>query len=180
MVPIGFIHWTAGFLEGEGSFTWRAHRTCRGGGLLVSAPQVQREPLDRLARHFGGNVIVQRQQRGKWQKCYSWNLGGSKGAALMMTIYSLLSPKRRAQARKALDGWKGAPGHSWHKAVMHCPYGHLYSGTIPIKGGNWKRTQRVCRICRMNDMRRSRLKRGITSSKVSPKCDRTRRLPLEP
>lgn len=51
------IAWAAGFLEGEG---WFAYRGSRGGQptdkMRVGAGQVNREPLERLQRMYGGRL----------------------------------------------------------------------------------------------------------------------------
>lgn len=88
------IEWAAGFLEGEGSFS--------GGGThgygRVSAPQVQRWPLEQLQKLFGGTIADYREKRNT----YHWWVTGSRARGVMMTLYSLVSPKRQEQIRAAL------------------------------------------------------------------------------
>lgn len=50
MVSTLDICWVAGFLEGEGSF-----QNVRSP--IVAVAQVQREPLERLQRLFGGKIL---------------------------------------------------------------------------------------------------------------------------
>ena len=45
------LYWSAGFLEGEGAFMKNGT-----GGIVVTASQVQKEPLDRLYKLFGGGM----------------------------------------------------------------------------------------------------------------------------
>ena|SRR5712692_241971 len=158
MISISAIHWIAGFLEGEGCFRWQANGRGRGGRVHVSASQVQREPLERLARYLGGNVLIQRPGCAKWQTCYAWNLGRAQAVGLMMTIYRLMSPRRREQILSTLTAWRKAPGHGWElRERFHCPYGHPYTKTITTKTC----TQRICQVCRRDDQRRFRAKQRV-------------------
>lgn len=51
------VAWIAGFLEGEGDFSYvPAHGKSHGGTQKVRATQVNREPLVRLAYLLGGAV----------------------------------------------------------------------------------------------------------------------------
>ena len=105
--------WAAGFLEGEGSFHFsnQSH-------LLVRATQVQREPLDRLVILFGGKVSEvirkdgKRGKNGVWSDFYDWNVYGQRAAGVCMTLYSLMSPKRKGQIKEALVKWRLRPGRA--------------------------------------------------------------------
>lgn len=88
------IAWAAGFLEGEGCFTWKDTE-------CIVAPQVQREPLSRLASLFGGTI---RDRHGRGQ--VEWAVSGSRARGVMMTIYSFMSPRRKEQIKRALSGKK--------------------------------------------------------------------------
>lgn len=85
------IGWVAGFLEGEGSFT---------GWTGVKAAQKQLEPLERLQALFGGSL----SRHGN--DMHIWQLYGARARGLMMTLYSLMSPRRKEQIRKQLHFWK--------------------------------------------------------------------------
>lgn len=94
------LAWTAGFLEGEGSFT--ADKCIPA----VVAVQVQREPLERLERMFGGRIRLRRPAQATWKPCHAWRLRGSAAAGLMMTMYGMLSQRRRQQVSTALAAWR--------------------------------------------------------------------------
>jgi hypothetical protein len=97
------IYWAAGFLEGEGTF-----QNPVGAGFRIAAPQVQREPLDRLQRMFGGGIgLYGRQKRLNHSDCHTWHISGRAAAAVAMTLYVLMSPKRKAQIEGALKRWRG-------------------------------------------------------------------------
>lgn len=102
------IAWAAGFLEGEGSFG----RYSRGNSCLrIRASQVELEPLERLQKLFGGHInsLPVRHPNGRIEKCQpisEWFLSGHRAAALMMTIYKFMSPRRQNKIKELLDHWK--------------------------------------------------------------------------
>jgi hypothetical protein len=105
------LYWAAGFLEGEGWFGWLSQKK---GKPAITCPQVQREPLDRLVRIFGANVYLRKGQRriGKYEingSMWCWQTSGRKAAAIMMTLYCLMSPKRQKQIHSTLEKWKANP-----------------------------------------------------------------------
>lgn len=95
------IEWTAGFLEGEGSFL--------ESGARILAAQVQREPLERLQKYFGGGICLRTKQKGTHSPCFLWHLAGSKAVGLSMTIHSLMSPRRKGQIERMLKTWRSKP-----------------------------------------------------------------------
>ena len=109
------IGWSAGFLEGEGSFCSST------GSQRVQAGQVQRDPLARLQRLFGGSVSPLRANG-----MHYWCLYGEKARSVMYTVFALMSPKRRAQIRSALSSWLTSPPFRQHRT--HCRHGHPYIG----------------------------------------------------
>ena len=138
------ILWAAGFLEGEGSFS--SSRTTPA----VTAVQVQESPLLRLKEIFGGTIRMLRVKNPKHSDHYRWEAGGSRAVGVMLTIYSLMSSKRRLQIDKSITRWKNAPGSNAHNRVKtHCPKGHPYSGENLViqktRGGRGQK--RMCRIC---------------------------------
>jgi hypothetical protein len=169
MITVPQIHWIAGFLEGEGSFQWRVNartnRPSRGGSLIMSATQVQREPLDRLAGILGGTVsAVKRSPRARCteQDVHQWYLCGKIAAGAMMTLYSLMSPRRQTQIRTAFAGWHAAPGHDWRlRTVHHCKYGHPYTKTVTNHREGW--TQRICSVCQRDRQQRLRARKRAQS-----------------
>ena len=85
------VAWAAGFIEGEGSFFKN------GGGLTVRATQVQKEPLERLQKWFGGSVLLQGQPIWKWTVC------GDRARRVVQLTYPWFSPRRQEQVDRALD-----------------------------------------------------------------------------
>lgn len=94
------LGWVAGFLEGEGSFL--------DGGrarLRVQATQVEEAPIQRLIALLGGKAWLCRTRHGA-QPIWAWTLRGAAAAGLMMTLWVLMSPRRRDQIETALASWK--------------------------------------------------------------------------
>lgn len=91
------LEWAAGFLEGEGSF-----QRC-GSSEAIYCRQVNPEPIHRLQELFGG-VIAQRLPGDRFGKQVQleWHCTGARARGVMLTLYSLLSQKRKEQIKKAL------------------------------------------------------------------------------
>jgi hypothetical protein len=139
------IAWAAGFIEGEGCFGAYSN-----SGVSLTVPQVQREPLERLQRLFGGN-IRQASHTNTGKPLHRWGVFGMPAAAATMTVFSLLSPRRKDQAMALLDKWKSAPGHK-NLQKTHCPKGHEYTAE-----NTYRRTKnpewRTCRACTLDAVR---------------------------
>lgn len=87
------LAWAAGFLEGEGTFGFYSH------SQSIRAPQVQREPLERLQRFFGGTVTARKNPY-----LNVWTVCGPRARGVMLTLYVMMSPRRREQIKAALGG----------------------------------------------------------------------------
>ena len=98
------LGWVAGFLEGEGSFTLTAAKHPR-----VIAVQVAHEPLDRLFMFFGGSICEKKPNGFGKKPLRSWAVNGAKAVGIMMTLYPIMSPERKAQIKRTLAAWKSTP-----------------------------------------------------------------------
>lgn len=159
------LAWVAGFLEGEGSFYFK-----KGGKpseILVSVVQVQKEPIERLLKYFGGACYLATQDKRKRYKytCapqWNWRLNGYRAAALMMTLYVFMSPKRQDQIIAALDHWKSAKSTRRPRTSPFCLHGHVLAEVGTTKKG-------ACRACKRKDdlaayhRKRERLRSGVDS-----------------
>jgi hypothetical protein len=80
------VPWAAGFLDGEGCFTFTSPLQ-RAGGVtrypLLQASQLVREPLDVLASMFEGRVYPLRSVAGR--RMYQWHLTGTSQIAYALT-----------------------------------------------------------------------------------------------
>lgn len=97
------LAWAAGFLEGEGSFkgAWTKGNQTRAGYRKtegVEASQVQREPLERLQKFFGGSIGEYKHAakvRCKSSVFYKWHISGCRARGVMMTLFMFMSPARQ-------------------------------------------------------------------------------------
>lgn len=129
------LAWLAGFLEGEGSFGFTQSSAC------VSAKQVQRWPLEVCLRIVGGRINSSPKPTPTSQPFFTWAVGGRIAAGLMMTLYPLLSPRRKQQIDAVLVRWRSRPAGT--KYQKFCKRGHLFS---PENVYHSKR-QRACKLC---------------------------------
>jgi hypothetical protein len=101
------IAWAAGIFEGEGTCPRRSksNRT-----TTASVTQKDLWLLHRMQSLFGGTVRQYPQKEGTYGR---WSCSGERARGFVMTIYTLMSPRRRAQIRAALFtdypvAWQGA------------------------------------------------------------------------
>lgn len=140
-VDVRDLHWAAGFLEGEGCFHFS-----KAKHLQVSVAQVNKEPLDRLRRVFGGGSIYlhrhDKEDHPNWNAIYRLSFVGNRAAGICMTLFPMMTIKRQGQIRVALNGWKAkrVKGIYAHK----CTNGHPYTEDNVYL---WK-GKRLCRTCR--------------------------------
>ena len=90
MINIGDIKWATGFLEGEGSF-----RLTQCNSPVVSVNQVQKWPLKKINSIFPGRIIPVKGDGKNKQNSWMWYLKAKDSIQLMMTIFILISPKRK-------------------------------------------------------------------------------------
>jgi len=90
------LEWAAGFIEGEGSFNKI------GNSAAIQVAQVNPDPLIRLHSLFGGRISLYPRKNPKHQAIWRWFVYGARARGITMTLYSLLSEKRKEQARAIL------------------------------------------------------------------------------
>lgn len=90
------LHWAAGYCEGEGYFGWT------GTTQRVTVDSVDPEPTERLLHLFGGAIYEIPPRKPTWSPKQNWAINGSRARGLMMTLYPLLSNRRREAIRRAL------------------------------------------------------------------------------
>jgi len=131
------LGWLAGFLEGEGSFSGPR------GNTRVVAWQVQAEPLEHVQRLIGGKIRYLRRHTAKaaHSDVHTWWITGPHARGVMMTVYSLMSPKRQGQILEALAYWRAAIPQG---KVTECIHGHMYT---PENTYTYADGRRACRTC---------------------------------
>lgn len=133
------LHWAAGFIDGEGSFS-----RC-GGTIAVQAVQVEIWPINKLYDLFDGgiNTFQRKEIKSNGGVYYRWNAYGPRAAGIMLTLHPLLSPKRQGKIEELLDWWMKLPGH--HRPYKtHCKHGHPYS---PENTYVYRSGKRWCKAC---------------------------------
>ena len=114
------IGWVAGFLEGEGCF--RSEGSA-GKTPRIDATQVEYSPIARLIDLFGGHSWLEERQKPFHQPAYKWYLRGPMSIQVMMTIYPLMSPKRKKEIERCIKNWRDAKGRSLPPRTT-CNNGH--------------------------------------------------------
>ncbi len=150
------LMWVAGFLEGEGSFSLKT-------SLQVAAAQVQLWPLERLVKLFGGSIFTEKtpQDRGR-HNCSQWYIHGHVAAGVMMTLFTLMSPRRQAQICTSLQ--KRMTQKIANKYRTHCPHGHEYR-LIKHIAIQKNRRHRYCPTCSNESHKRwLQQKRTVTNA----------------
>ena len=103
-ISVRDIAWAAGIYEGEGSCSGPT-RHCR---THVVALTQKGEWLPReLQSLFGGCVYAYEYaatSERPARKYHYWKLTGPRARGFLMTIFAFLSPRRRSQITKALQG----------------------------------------------------------------------------
>lgn len=146
MIDLRELYWAAGFLEGEGCFSRGTPK--QPSGIQIRACQVNPEPLVRLQKCLGGAINgPHRGHRINQSPIYDLAAYSMRAAALMMTLFCLMSQKRQGQMRIAIEGWrKTKPRQDKRK---FCPHGHPYdeANTVYRLTNGGKYLSRGCREC---------------------------------
>jgi len=148
MVTTVDLAWAVGFLEGEGFLYSRKD----SGTMILAANQVERWPLDRLLRIFGGRISARGTQNPRWQPQWKWEICGPRAVGILFTLYCDLSPKRQAQIREALRRWRTFPAHA--SVRNNCVNGHVYTKKSTRMVVMFGKLARRCRICATASHRR--------------------------
>lgn len=135
------VNWIAGFLDGEGWFGFSQRR------IGVTVVQKDDWPLLKLQAMIGGKIRLVNSHRSKNGinfKYWRWEAHGALAAGVMMTVYSLISPRRQQRIRNTLDFYKSIGRRGKHYGQMtHCTHGHEYTPENTLQ----KKNGRQCREC---------------------------------
>jgi hypothetical protein len=147
MITTKEISWAAGFLEGEGCFQG-AKRTYGSLQISVEAAQVQKEPLERLHKMFGGTILQKVPSKASLGNSpyYQWYIHGRRAIEVMMTVYCLMSPKRQAKIQEIIKDWKAFTYRSGPQKQTCVSGQHAW---IPENISTWNyNKQKYCNKCR--------------------------------
>jgi hypothetical protein len=163
MLDLKELYWAAGFVEGEGTFG--AGRNSTGTWLHFDISQVELEPLLRLQKCLGGRIYGPYRKHPQRKPIYQMSIAPAAGA--MMTLWPLMSKKRKDQIASALKKWRNVPVEGSTRKV--CINGHPFDGNSTILSTTKKRpyVMRICRICR-NDRAKAAYRRNQARILGSP------------
>jgi len=109
--------WTAGFLEGEGSFCPMSGSDKRA---RVQANQNEREPLERLLQLFGGRIYKLRKRDH-----YVWMLRGVRAEVFLKQLLPMMCRRRQGQIQRTLQSAFSVEHGSTERYAQHS---HLRKG----------------------------------------------------
>jgi hypothetical protein len=140
-------------MEGEGSFGWNKGNNCP----TIVCGQVDLEPLLRLQTVIGGNLYKRKvgaRALPNAKPLHALQLNGVPAISVMMTLYSMMSSRRKARIEEILAKWKGTPVSSGVlvRNLGVCKNGHKFEGDNIIYAKSGKRR---CRRC-VNDWQNKR------------------------
>ena len=124
MISIRDIAWFAGLYEGEGSVLVESTRLAP----RLRIDMTDRDVLERAAVMTGGRIHgyeskTRQELHPQWKPAYSLVVNGPAAIGWLMTIYSLLGMRRRAQIRKAVNYWRARKRQPGGWTAHHARYG---------------------------------------------------------
>jgi hypothetical protein len=132
-------------MEGEGCFGWNKGKNSPS----IVCGQLDVEPLLRLQSVIGGNLYkrkVPAKSLPNAKPLHALQLNGVPAVSVMMTLYSMMSARRKARIEEILAKWKETPVTSG-VMVRHlgvCKNGHKFEGDNIIHAKSGKRRCRRC------------------------------------
>ena len=101
MVNVRDLIWLAGYLEGEGSFTFNKRTP------VLSLVTTDEDVADRVASitswHTSGPYLYPKTNRKPFWRV---QLAGAQAVGWMMTLYGFMGTRRRGQIRYVIEQWK--------------------------------------------------------------------------
>lgn len=101
MATVADIRWLAGYLEGEGCFTFTGGKY-RYPRIVVES--TDEDVIQRVVKLWGNKARA--VQHGKHKVGYSVASTCAKAAGWMMTLYPLMGQRRQARIREVLTNWR--------------------------------------------------------------------------
>jgi len=100
------LHWLAGFLEGEGCFSWvRPSQSNRRkhGAPMITATSTDEDIIRRVASMLCTTVLRQEPRAEKYKAVYSTRAYSAAAAGYMMELYPLMGLRRQQKIREILQ-----------------------------------------------------------------------------
>lgn len=131
------VAWAAGFFEGEGNISFG-----QCGGVKINVQQINKEPLDKLARLFGGVIrgpITPKNPKAR--PYYSWNL--SLNSEVNNFVWKLSPWLSEEKLSKSLNMIEFKINMAEYR-VEYCRNGHIRSEGNKFIANNGKTRCRPC------------------------------------
>lgn len=105
------IAWLGGLLEGDGTFTTMRRRTRQGQYPAIRLAMSDEDTIKRAAKVAGVGRVYGPYTRAAGlgnKPMWVWHVQRQADAAgLMMTLYPLMSARRKGRIREVLAAWRG-------------------------------------------------------------------------
>lgn len=142
-MDIKHIYWLAALLDGEGWFGYQV-------SPCITISQIDLDIVEKAKNIIGDcpPIKTYHSNNPKHKTHYTLTIHGIRSISWMMTVYSLMSVRRKSQIRDVISKWRDQKYRS--KGSDYCSKGHpllkegvdYYSQTTPT--GN---ITKVCKIC---------------------------------
>ena len=101
------LHWLAGVLEGEGSFTVNRGHTIRNQNPtpIISLQMCDYDIVRRVCYLLDQNINIVRATNTH-RPVYRVSIANARAIGWMFTLYLLMGERRREQIRIVVDAWK--------------------------------------------------------------------------
>lgn len=124
MISTAQIHWIAGLLEGEGTFTKTtpASQTLGSCSIRVGFSSTDQDVTLKLANLLGfGSIhrITPKTNRWSSREQFRWETAGIRAAGLMMTVYTLMGKRRQEKIRELLAYYRSTGARRKSRAQIN-------------------------------------------------------------
>ena len=103
MITTNQIYWIAGLLEGEGCFGLsydNKYPNIKVGMVDLDTIEKARDIMCKSAK------IIHEKRKQEWKDYFKFGIHGTKAIEWMMTLYPLMSNRRKNKIKQCLVGWK--------------------------------------------------------------------------
>lgn len=102
------VQWLAGYLEGEGCFTWASAGKNQHSYPRISVCSIDQDVIERVTHLFQASIYT-RAPHGNRQRTYHCHHVCGRAVGWMMTLYKFLGKRRQTRIREVLALWRSIP-----------------------------------------------------------------------
>lgn len=108
MIKISSIFWLAGFLDGEGTFIYN------GSSPRLQVISTDLDLIQRCKREMNvtTNIYNVKRYESHHKRAHGLTINGSFAVSWMMTLYPLMSIRRKSEIREVIEKWKIHRSHN--------------------------------------------------------------------